>query len=190
MASFDGFTPNDFQDTIQGTSWRRRDGIGGVLASKLQENTDRPFRSWGVRRRTELFIAPPDHFRGPLNAKNGLPRCKLRVATSSSELLYGFYIEKGYLDPAAADDDNQIMDSSWDWHHFAAALRGQPARELHHLVKERLEQAAKRLTPQHRQEPAHVPGLRHMLRLFHASELSKVLVASQLFQCQPHRGMA
>lgn len=133
---FEGFTDQDFQDTVEGTHWRGRDRLGGVLIALLQERTSRAFQSWAISRRQDVFVAPPDHFGGTADAVHGLPRCKLLVRTTKSELLYGFYIEKGYGDSSYAGASTEVMDVSWDWLRFAAALKGPLSNDLRELLND------------------------------------------------------
>lgn len=133
---FEGFTGQDFQDTVEGTHWRGRDRLGGVLTVLLQERTSRAFQSWAISRRRDVFVAPPDHFGGTADAVHGLPRCKLLVRTTKSELLYGFYIEKGYGDSIYAGASAEVMDGSWDWLRFADALKGSLSGELRRLLND------------------------------------------------------
>lgn len=56
---FEGFSAADF-GSLEGSSWRGRDALGGVLRDYLQAQTGVHFQSWAVRRRLEVHLARPD----------------------------------------------------------------------------------------------------------------------------------
>ena len=125
MPRFDGFQSQDFSESIAGTTWRGRDSLGGVLAAALGNHAEskQPFRSWGISRRPELFLAPSKHFHGELNAKVGVKRCKLFVRAEPSGLRYGLWLEKGFDTLQAAKTPADVMDDSWDWPRLAQLLQ-------------------------------------------------------------------
>ena len=87
MAHFDGFSEADFGD-LEGSSWRNRESLGGMLARNLTERSKYAYRSWGVRRRLELHLAQERHYRSDDPRENA----KLFVYTHT-DLMFGFYVE-------------------------------------------------------------------------------------------------
>lgn len=62
MPEFNGFQLQDF-DNLEGSTWRSRERLGGVLAAALRRQLGRPYQSWGVRRR--LSKLPEDQWVDP-----------------------------------------------------------------------------------------------------------------------------
>ena len=87
MPSFDGFRYDDFE-TLDGSSWRGRDALGGVLARALRPAIGPDCQSWGVRRRVELHIARKSLY----DFEDPIPVAKLFVYTYD-DLAFGFYVE-------------------------------------------------------------------------------------------------
>jgi hypothetical protein len=88
MAEFKGFSSEDF-GTLEGSTWRGRDALGGVLSRALRPQVGADCQSWGVRRRLELHIARKSLY----NFETPLGFAKLFVYTHEEELAYGFYVE-------------------------------------------------------------------------------------------------
>ncbi len=88
-----------FRDDLifAGSSWRARHSLGGILAKTLRNTLNRPYKSWGVRRRLELHIANENHY----SSDDPYPFPKLFVY-SKERLAFGFYIEAP-LDPTRED---------------------------------------------------------------------------------------
>lgn len=84
---FEGFSAADF-GSLEGSSWRGRDALGGVLRDYLQAQTGVHFQSWAVRRRLEVHLARPDKY----DFDAPLPCAKLFVYTHD-DLAFGYYIE-------------------------------------------------------------------------------------------------
>lgn len=112
MPSFDGFKSTDFSKQTGGVHWRSRQALGGLLAEALRDSFDTDFRSWAVRRRTEVHIARDSQYL----FDNPWPHAKLFVYTPPDELAFGFYVEKA---------DHPIH-QRWDWTQFVANLEGDP----------------------------------------------------------------
>jgi hypothetical protein len=94
MPHFSGFRSCDF-DGIAGTSWRGREGLGGVLSNMLTRETGLRFQSWGVARWQQLHVACPKNYKydDPWRV------AKLFVDTygkRDEELRYGLYLETAH----------------------------------------------------------------------------------------------
>ena len=87
MPDFSGFRNDDFE-TLDGSAWRGRDALGGVLARALRPAVGPGCQSWGVRRRVELHIARKSVY----DFDDPVPVAKLFVYTHD-ELAFGFYVE-------------------------------------------------------------------------------------------------
>jgi len=87
MPDFSGFRHDDF-GTLDGSSWRGRDALGGVLARALRPAIGPGCQSWGVRRRVELHIARKSVY----NFDDARAVAKLFVYTHD-DLVFGFYVE-------------------------------------------------------------------------------------------------
>ena len=109
MAHFDGFRTADF-DTLDGSSWRGRDALGGVLSRALRGHCGSDCQSWGVRRRVELHLAK----RSQYSFDDPVPVAKLFVY-SYDELAYGFYVES----TGKRDDDSEYV----HWKNFRDRLQ-------------------------------------------------------------------
>lgn len=84
---FEGFSAADF-GSLEGSSWRGRGALGGVLRDYLRAQTGVSLQSWAVRRRLELHLARPDRY----DFDAPLPSAKLFVYTHD-DLAFGYYIE-------------------------------------------------------------------------------------------------
>lgn len=87
MPDFSGFRNDDFE-TLDGSSWRGRDALGGVLARALRPAMGPGCQSWGVRRRLELHIA-----RKSLYDFDDPQRVAKLFVYTHDELAFGFYVE-------------------------------------------------------------------------------------------------
>jgi hypothetical protein len=87
MAQFSGFRDEDFE-TLDGSSWRSRAALGGVLSRALHDRAGFDCESWGVRRRVELHLAQRSHY----DFYDPVPAVKLFVY-SYDELAFGLYLE-------------------------------------------------------------------------------------------------
>ncbi|MEZ4715233.1 MAG: hypothetical protein R2851_03975 [Caldilineaceae bacterium] len=102
---FDGFSAADF-GSLEGSSWRGRDALGGVLRDHLRTQTGVSFQSWAVRRRLELHLARPDKY----DFDAPLPCAKLFVYTHD-DLAFGYYIET----PSRQGGGQDSMDRYRHW---------------------------------------------------------------------------
>lgn len=108
---FTGFQESDF-GLLEGSTWRSRQTLGGVLVNYLRDQTGVPFQSWGVRRRLEMHIARPDRY----DFDVPLPRAKLFVYTHD-DLDFGFYIET-----PASSASNESSEKYRQWNRFRSKL--------------------------------------------------------------------
>jgi hypothetical protein len=109
---FSGLVGGDFQDGVGGTTWRRREGLGGLLAQRLSDVAAREFQSYTVYRRPEVHVASPSHY----TQKEKWRQPKFDLALDEAKATYGFCIEKS----------DEPMDDTWHWAKFLAALEGGP----------------------------------------------------------------
>ena len=107
---FAGLQDSDFKSNVTGTSWRRRESLGGRLAQQLSDTTPYLFQCHSVYRRPSVHITMPDHY----DYHDGLPFAKNELRLFPEGARYGFYIERADQSPA--------MDSTWHWRPFLAAL--------------------------------------------------------------------
>lgn len=125
-ASFEGLLASDFKDNVTGTHWRSREGLGGLVTSRLSALTGKEYASLAVYRQSECYIYAP---RLPIGTKaEGVKVPKLLIELSPRDLRYGLYIEKS----------DAAMDDSWYWPHF-----------LELLEEERWQQSLERAMDQH-----------------------------------------
>jgi len=103
---FEGLKEDDFGADLTGTSWRRREELGGLLAEKLTGASGETFESHAVPRRPQVHIVHPNHYNQKLHV------AKFLFDLSGEDAFYGFYIEKS----------DEPMDESWDWLRFMPAL--------------------------------------------------------------------
>ena len=106
--NFHGLVDSDFGPSLAGTSWRRKEELGGLLAVYTSERTDDLYDSSPVARRSEVHIVKPQYYR----AKEKRRAAKFLFALSPADAFFGFYIEKS----------DKPMDETWDWLRFADAL--------------------------------------------------------------------
>jgi hypothetical protein len=107
-ASFHGLVDTDFKDSIQGTNWRARTGLGGLLARRLSTLTGKEFESRVVARQPRVFVVMPNAF----NPDKSLHEAKFEFFLTDNGAYYSFYVEK----------NNGEMDESWDWLRVLDAL--------------------------------------------------------------------
>ena len=106
---FHGLQESDFALELSGTSGRRREELGGLLALDTSEKTEEIFESMAVPRRSQIHIVFPNHYPG--KEKNHVAKYLFDVSPDGA--FYGFYIEK----------NSGPMDNSWDWPRFVRALK-------------------------------------------------------------------
>jgi len=109
---FEGLVDDDFQSEISGTSWRRRESLGGLLASNLATAAGREFESYAVYRRAEVHIASPRFYEPKVRSSQP----KFVFELDPEKATFGFYIEKS----------DEPMDEAWHWQGLMAALEGGP----------------------------------------------------------------
>ena len=107
---FVGLVDGDFQLGVSGTAWRRREGLGGLLALRLSDGTPRAFQSYTVYRRAAVHVASPSHY----DQKTKRRQPKFTIELDEEKATFGFYIEKS----------DKPMDDTWHWPCFLAALEG------------------------------------------------------------------
>ncbi len=122
-SSFHGLVDSDFQDSIQGTSWRARTGLGGLLARRLSTLTGKEFESRVVARQSRVFVVMPNAF----NPDKSLHEAKFHFSLNDEGANYNFYVEK----------NNGEMDDSWDWLRVLDALTNDVA--IQDAVKKAME---------------------------------------------------
>jgi hypothetical protein len=110
--AFSGLVDGDFQTGIGGTSWRRRESLGGLLALRLSDTAPREFQSYTVYRKPVVRIASPGQYEK--KDKQRQPRFILRL--DETKATFGFNIEK----------NGGPMDDSWRWPKLLAALESGP----------------------------------------------------------------
>jgi len=110
---FAGLVDGDFQTGVGGTSWRRRESLGGLLALRLSGVLPRAFQSYTVYRRAAVHVASPSHY----DQKTKRRQPKFTIELDEAKATFGFYIEKS----------DEPMDETWHWPMFLAALEGGPA---------------------------------------------------------------
>lgn len=116
MPEFGGFQPQDF-DSLDGSTWRKRGALGGVLAAALRSQLGRPYQSWGVRRCLELHLAHETHYA----FDDPWPCAKLFVY-SHHELAFGLFIET----PEAT---SERIEHFVHWRNFRDRLQTDPAMQ-------------------------------------------------------------
>ena len=104
---------SDFRRDVAGTSWRSRDGFGGLIMQQLADRTGRDFRSHAVFRRAQVLYGQPPRFAPSDAEKLNFRKAKFEFRLDDDSAAYGFYVER----------PDRAMDPSWEWPHFLAALR-------------------------------------------------------------------
>jgi hypothetical protein len=122
--TFQGLQESDFKENVAGTSWRSREGLGGLVTRQLSDLNGREFASVAIYRRPQFFVYYP---RLPMFSQaEGVKLPKFVVELDSEFVFFGFYIEKS---------DRQ-MGSDWYWLRFLVLLSDP-------IWQEQLKQAAK-----------------------------------------------
>ncbi len=110
----------DFKDDVTGTSWRRREGFGGLLAARLAALSKQAFESYSIYRRPEVYVALPQFFAPGDSRRNA----KFFFNLDDRAAHHGFWIEKS----------DEAMDATWDWLRFTAALTREKRLQAQTLV--------------------------------------------------------
>lgn len=96
---FAGMRPEDFLDTVTGTTWRSRESLGGGLAALLGQHFQLPFQSVAPYRWARVFLThQPAALSDPEEARK---IAKYTVWADTRGLHYGVYVERldaGYRD--------------------------------------------------------------------------------------------
>lgn len=123
--TFQGLQESDFKDNVADTTWRSRQGLGGLVTRNLSDLNGREFTSWSIYRRPVFFVYDP---RLPMfNQDEGVRLPKFLVRLSSDFLYYGFYIEKS----------DKVMGSDWYWPRFLDMLSIPPVqRQFQQIIAE------------------------------------------------------
>jgi hypothetical protein len=111
-SQFEGLGESDFQSGVRGTTWRRREGLGGLLAQRLTDVASREFQSYSVPRQPAVHIASPSYY----DSKSKWRQPKFFAGLDEELATFGFLIEKS----------DEPMDETWHWPKFLAALEGGP----------------------------------------------------------------
>lgn len=116
---FTGMRPEDFLDTVVGTTWRARASLAGGVAELLQKHFGMPFKSVAPYRWARVFLS---HQVDELSNKDEAPRiAKYTLWADPEGFHYGLYLER---------QDEQYR----DWERFATKI-AQDA-ELQKLVED------------------------------------------------------
>lgn len=104
---FTGMRPEDFQDTVTGTTWRNRASLAGGVAELLQKHFGMPFKSVAPYRWARVFLS---HQVDEISNKDEAPRIgKYTLWADTQGFHYGLYLERR---------DEQYR----DWERFATKL--------------------------------------------------------------------
>lgn len=121
--SFTGLKPADFKMSTDGTTWRSRSALGGLVARLASIDTPYTYISWSIYRWPVIFLTHYEDYRMAA-FDEGSRKAKFTVEVDTDFLYFGFYIERA---------DTQ-MDNSWDWSRLITALSNRP--ELVSLIEE------------------------------------------------------
>jgi hypothetical protein len=105
---FAGLSDSDFQVGVTGTTWRRRESLGGLLGQRLSDLTPVEFQSYAVPRRAAVHVARVGHY----NHENKWRQPKFFLDLDPDAAHYGFFIEKS----------DRAMDDTWCWPRLLDAL--------------------------------------------------------------------
>lgn len=122
-AAFKGLIASDFKTSIEGTSWRSRRHLGGLVALCASASTPYTFVSWSVYPWPVVFLTHRENYNMAAFAL-GSRKAKFTLEVDENFLYYGFYIERS----------DQPMDANWDWPRFLSALLNRP--ELSRIIEE------------------------------------------------------
>jgi hypothetical protein len=59
---FRGLQDHDFQRGTAGTTWRRKESLGGLLAEMMSQATSHDCQHYAIFRRSELHVAQPERY--------------------------------------------------------------------------------------------------------------------------------
>lgn len=105
---YQGLSQEDFSRRVEGTSWRRRDTLAGLMASRLTDFTGNHFIAYPIYPWNEVHLANGHCYEMGRRAKGA----KFQVRLSEREAVYGFQVEK---------PDEAVTDQ-WDWRRFVAVI--------------------------------------------------------------------
>jgi hypothetical protein len=118
---FRGLQDHDFQRGTAGTTWRRKESLGGLLAEMMSQATSHDCQHYAIFRRSELHVAQPERY----TVDNKPSQAKFVFELSEQEAMYGFYVERAAC----------AMDGTWHWARFLSALREQePLQRALHMA--------------------------------------------------------
>lgn len=106
--NFDGLVESDFKQSVTGTSWRARSGLGGMLAKQLSYLSGRSFVSRAVPRQPQVYVVDRSAYED-LSERDA----KFCFALDPETVYHGLYVEKG----------GDRMDESWDWLRLVDTLK-------------------------------------------------------------------
>ncbi len=112
---FTGLVENDFKDNVEGTTWRRRDTLGGAVAQHLLQK-EFQFISNAVSRMPMLQWFDVIHKEITAASK----QAKFFTLVNEKSLKYGFYIERS----------DQANDPHYDWRSFINWLKNDSGEKL------------------------------------------------------------
>jgi hypothetical protein len=114
--AFTGLQLADFKRSIEGTTWRARSSLGGLIAIWASIETPYTFISWSIYPWPVVFFSHYEDYQ-MASFEEGSRKAKFMVEVDDKFLYYGFYIERS---------DKQ-MDNSWDWPRLFDALSSRQA---------------------------------------------------------------
>lgn len=104
---FSGMRPEDFLDTVTGTTWRSRASLAGGVAELLQQHFGMPFKSKAPRTWARAFLS---HQVDELKNGEGPPHiAKYILSAGKQGFQYGLYLER-------------LDERDRDWERFAAKI--------------------------------------------------------------------
>jgi hypothetical protein len=119
--TFAGLKDSDFKTSTEGTTWRSRAGLAGLVSLKASEDTPYTFISWSIYRWPVAFLTHREDYQMAA-FEMGSRKAKFTLETDDNYLYYGFYVEKF----------NEPMDHEWDWPRLIRALKSR--KELREIV--------------------------------------------------------
>lgn len=120
--TFPGLQESDFKDNVVDTTWRSREGLGGLVARNLSDLSGHEFTSWAIYRKPVFFVYDP---KLPMNnQREGVRLPKFLVRLSPDSLYYGFYIEKS----------DKVLGSDWYWPRFLNLISNTSVQHQMHQV--------------------------------------------------------
>lgn len=105
---FEGLEASDFKTGITGTSWRRREDLGGLLAQEATDASPHFFQSHAMYRKPEVHVAQPEYY----ERKKKERKAKYFFRLNEELATFGLFIEK----------NDGPMDESWHWTNLPHAL--------------------------------------------------------------------